>query len=349
MYAGDKPRQLIFYVAHLDDSQRMFFITLLLEEVLSWIRKQPGTTSLRALLYFDEVFGYLPPHPGNPPSKRPLMTLLKQARAFGLGVLLATQNPVDLDYKALSNAGTWFVGKLQTERDKARLVEGLEGVDSERGQLTDKAHLERVISALGNRVFLLHNVHRGKPVLFQSRHALCYLRGPITPDRINDLMGPLKEQTQPEASGGCQPPVGVQEQEADAPRSPQTAAMPAEPITHVAPVLTGVPQFYLPLSSPIRPKDAELVYQPRVLGFATVLFADKKRNIEHRKNFNFLAGPPGSGQPVNWLAAESFHEASPSFPTPLPAGTTCPIRSIAPRRSRPWRKPMPSISTAMLA
>jgi hypothetical protein len=125
---GDRPRQLIFSTAHLDDTQRMFFTALLLVEILNWTRKQPGTTSLRALVYFDEVFGYLPPHPANPPTKVPLMTLLKQARAFGVGVLLATQNPVDLDYKALSNAGTWFVGKLQTERDKARLVEGLEGV-----------------------------------------------------------------------------------------------------------------------------------------------------------------------------------------------------------------------------
>jgi hypothetical protein len=193
MYRGDKPRHLIFYVAHLDDAQRMFFITLLLEEVLSWTRKQPGTTSLRAILYFDEVFGYLPPHPANPPTKVPLMTLLKQARAFGVGVLLATQNPVDLDYKALSNAGTWFVGKLQTERDKARLVEGLEGVAAESGTLNNRAYLETVISALGNRVFLLHDIHKGKPLLFQSRHVLSFLRGPMTRDQIALLMDPIKE------------------------------------------------------------------------------------------------------------------------------------------------------------
>ena len=136
LYRDGQPQQLIFYIAHLDDTQRMFFTTLLLEEVLSWTRRQPGTTNLRALLYFDEVFGYLPPHPANPPSKGPLLTLLKQARAFGVGVLLATQNPVDLDYKALSNAGTWFVGKLQTERDKARLLDGLESAAAEHGTLT---------------------------------------------------------------------------------------------------------------------------------------------------------------------------------------------------------------------
>src|SRR5205085_10752429 len=195
---GDRPRQLIFSIAHLDDTQRMFFVALLLVEILNWTRKQPGTTGLRAILYFDEVFGYLPPHPANPPSKLPLMTLLKQARAFGVGVLLATQNPVDLDYKALSNAGTWFVGKLQTERDKARLVEGLEGVAAERGTLSDRGHLETVISALGNRVFLLHDVHRPQPLLFQTRHALSFLRGPMTRDQIARLMDPLKER---EAAG----------------------------------------------------------------------------------------------------------------------------------------------------
>src|SRR5262249_26384567 len=168
LYRAGRPQQLIFYIAHLDDTQRMFFTTLLLEEVLSWTRKQSGTSNLRALLYFDEVFGYLPPHPANPPSKAPLLTLLKQGRAFGVGVLLATQNPVDLDYKALSNAGSWFIGKLQTDRDKARLLEGLEGVAAETGTLTDRSYLETVIASLGNRIFLLHDIHRPAPILFQS-------------------------------------------------------------------------------------------------------------------------------------------------------------------------------------
>src|SRR5205085_5293727 len=195
LYGPDgKPRQLIFYVAHLDDAQRVFFITLLLEEVLSWTRKQQGTTSLRAILYFDEVFGYLPPHPANPPSKAPLMTLLKQARAFGVGVLLATQNPVDLDYKALSNAGTWFVGKLQTERDKARLLDGLEGAAAERGARSNRADLEKTIGSLSNRVFLLHNIHRGgEATVFQTRFALSFLRGTMTRDEIGRLMAPLKD------------------------------------------------------------------------------------------------------------------------------------------------------------
>ena len=153
-----KPQVSVLYVAHLSDAEKQFFITLLLEQVVSWMRAQSGTTSLRALVYMDEVFGYLPPHPANPPTKKPLLTLLKQARAFGLGLILATQNPVDLDYKALSNAGTWFIGRMQADRDKQRLLDGLEGVEVGEGG-TSRAQFDRMISALKSRVFLLHNVH----------------------------------------------------------------------------------------------------------------------------------------------------------------------------------------------
>ena len=191
LYRNGRPQHLVFYLAHLDDNQRMFFTTLLLEEMLGWTRRQSGTTSLRALLYFDEVFGYIPPT-ANPPSKQPLLTLLKQGRAFGVGVLLATQNPVDLDYKALSNAGTWFVGKLQTERDKARLLDGLESVAAEFGTLTDRAYLEKVIASLGNRVFLLHDINRGKPILFQTRWALSFLRGPMTREEVSRIVAPIR-------------------------------------------------------------------------------------------------------------------------------------------------------------
>ena len=289
---GDKPRHLIFYVAHLEDSQRLFFLTLLLEEVLSWTRRQQGTSTLRAILYFDEVFGYLPPHPANPPTKAPLMALLKQARAFGVGVLLATQNPVDLDYKALSNAGTWFVGKLQTEHDKARLIDGLEGVAAERGTLTNRAHLETVISALGNRVFLLHDVHRGKPLLFQSRWALSFLRGPMTRDQVALLMKPIKDR---ETAQAAAPAEGAQ---------PVATATP--PRADVPPVLPpGLAQLYLPAVVPIpATAKAELVYQPRVLGFAEVVFTDKRRGFEHRRPYRLLAEPPAPGQVVSWATAE---------------------------------------------
>jgi hypothetical protein len=333
---GDRPRQLIFSIAHLDDTQRMFFVALLLVEILNWTRKQPGTSGLRALVYFDEVFGYLPPHPANPPTKVPLMTLLKQARAFGVGVLLATQNPVDLDYKALSNAGTWFVGKLQTERDKARLVEGLEGVAAERGTLSDRNYLEGVISALKNRVFLLHDVHQPKPVVFQSRWALSFLRGPMNREQIAELMKPLKERL----SGGAKKPVAV-------PLGVKPVAVPVAPAARVedqefrqrlqqGAVATAAPsaprnrpelpaevrQFFLPTRQPAAPGD-ELVYQPRVLGFAEVAFVDRRKGLEHRKAYRLLVEPPAPGESPKWMTAEAV-EAQP-LDAPQPATRWAPV------------------------
>jgi len=316
---GDRPRQLIFSIAHLDDTQRMFFVALLLVEILNWTRKQPGTSSLRALVYFDEVFGYLPPHPANPPTKVPLMTLLKQARAFGVGVLLATQNPVDLDYKALSNAGTWFVGKLQTERDKARLIEGLEGVAAERGTLSDRNYLEGVISALKNRVFLLHDVHQPKPVVFQSRWALSFLRGPMNREQISSLMKPLKDKL---ASGGAKKPVAVplaakpvavpvaqaaraqdQEFRQRLQQGIVPAAVPAAPKDRPE-LPADVRQFFLPLKRPAAP-GVEIVYRPRVLAFAEVAFVDRRKGLEHRKGYRFLAESAAPGESLKWLTAES--------------------------------------------
>ena len=162
----------------------MFVVTLVANEVVAWMRRQPGTTSLRALLYMDEVFGFFPPT-AMPPSKLPLLTLMKQARAFGIGVVLATQNPVDLDYKGLGNAGTWFIGRLQTERDKARVLEGLLGSDAAGG--LDRAGFEALMSNLAQRTFLMRNVHDDAPVLFRTRWALSYLRGPLTLAEIRRL------------------------------------------------------------------------------------------------------------------------------------------------------------------
>lgn len=177
-----QPRHSIFYLAHLSDGERMFFTTLLLSAVETWMRTQTGTSHLRALLYMDEIYGYLPPT-ANPPSKQPMMRMLKQARAFGLGLLLATQNPVDMDYKALSNTGTWFIGKLQTERDKNRLLDGLESLAGG----FSRAEMDKLISSLGKRVFVMNNVHDKNPVLFQTRWAMNFLAGPIMRTRIPEL------------------------------------------------------------------------------------------------------------------------------------------------------------------
>ena len=176
------PRHSIFYLAHLSDGERMFFTTLLLSAVETWMRTQKGSAALRALLYMDEIYGYLPPT-ANPPSKLPLLRMLKQARAFGLGILLATQNPVDLDYKALSNTGTWFIGKPQTERDKNRLLDGLESLAGG----FSRAEMDKLISSLGKRVFVMNNVHEKNPVLFQTRWAMNFLAGPMTRTQIRDL------------------------------------------------------------------------------------------------------------------------------------------------------------------
>ncbi len=177
-----KPRLSIVYTAHLQDAERLFVTALLLDKVKTWMRRQPGTSELRALVYMDEIFGYFPPHPANPPTKRPLLTLLKQARAQGVGVVLATQNPVDLDYKGLANMGTWLVGTLQTQQDRARLREGLLGTGMA------EAQLDKLLDGTKKRVFLLHDVHRKAPELLQVRWAMSYLRGPLTRDEIGRLM-----------------------------------------------------------------------------------------------------------------------------------------------------------------
>ena len=182
-----KPRVAIMSIAHLSDAERMFFVSLLLNQLVGWMRNQSGTTSLRAILYMDEIFGFFPPV-ATPPSKLPLLTLMKQARAFGLGVLLATQNPVDLDYKGLSNAGTWLLGRLQTERDKARVLEGLEGVAAAANASFDKRQIDAMLAGLGSRVFLMNNVHEDGPRLFETRWSMSYLRGPLTRDQIKKLM-----------------------------------------------------------------------------------------------------------------------------------------------------------------
>ncbi len=191
-----KPRLSVLSIAHLSENERMFFLTILLNEVLAWVRTQPGTSSLRAVLYMDEIFGYFPPT-ANPPSKVPMLTLLKQARAFGLGVVLATQNPVDLDYKGLSNAGTWFLGRLQTQRDKDRVLEGLEGASTAAGHAFNRRKMDEVLSGLGSRVFMMNNVHDDQPAVFQTRWTLSYLRGPLTREQIQTLMAPRKQATAP--------------------------------------------------------------------------------------------------------------------------------------------------------
>jgi hypothetical protein len=294
-----KPQISIFSIAHLDDNERMFFVTLLLNQVLSWMRAQQGTTSLRALLYMDEIFGYFPPV-RNPPAKGPLLTLLKQARAFGLGIVLATQNPVDLDYKGLSNAGTWFIGRLQTERDKARVLDGLEGAASAAGSSFSRDEMDALLSGLGKRVFLMNNVHENAPVLFQTRWTLSYLRGPLGRDQLKSLMAPLKT-TRPAAPA----PVS-------APSKPAAAAVTAT----ARPVLPpGVPQYFLP------PADApeSVEYQPRLIGAAQIQFLDLKRKVDVTHEPAFLTIIEDGPVPVNWDDAAEMEAAHDELATEPPA------------------------------
>ncbi len=285
-----KPRIAIFFIAHLSDAERMFFVTLLLSQTLGWIRGQSGTTSLRAILYMDEIFGYFPPV-ANPPSKAPLLTLLKQARAYGLGVVLATQNPVDLDYKGLANTGTWFIGRLQTERDKARVLEGLEGAAASSGKKFDKQQMEQLLAGLGSRVFLLNNVHEDAPEVFQSRWTLSYLRGPLTRAQIKMLMEPVKRETIDVKGTG----VSAQsELSADmAHVSPFTS--------HVSrPLLPpDVPQQFVPIRG-AQPSGSLLVYQPMLLGGAQVRFSDSKAGVNVRQDVTVLAPIAEGAVPVDW-------------------------------------------------
>jgi hypothetical protein len=192
-----RPSVSIFYIAHLRESERQFIITLLLENMLGWMRTLSGTTSLRALLYIDEMYGYFPPYPKNPPTKDPILRLLKQARAFGVGMVLATQNPADLDYKGLSNAGTWFIGRLQSEYDRQRVMAGLQGLATVENDMNMR-DVNRLIAEIEPRVFLMHNVHNeGGPILFHTRWAMSFLRGPLTRQQVSTLMADKRSKLAP--------------------------------------------------------------------------------------------------------------------------------------------------------
>ncbi len=304
-------RHSIFYIAHLTEAERHFFVTMLLNSLIGWMRGQPGTSSLRAIVYMDEIFGFFPPI-ASPPSKKPMLTLLKQARAFGIGMVLATQNPVDLDYKGLSNAGTWFIGRLQTDRDRQRVLDGLLGASAGGGTAEGRRELSNLISALGNRVFLLHDVHRDVPTVFQTRWAMSYLRGPLTRTQVADL---VRSRTEPDVRASSRSPVPV----------PVTDPGPGPGLGRPAPVhkpetlpgllagyaiqppslAPGIRQSFLvpSVSAAAARLEAEsdaaseagdsrtgLLYRPGVLARGSVSFFDQKRNVDERENFLLFLG-----------------------------------------------------------
>ncbi len=284
-----QPKHSIFYIAHLSDSERMFFVTLLLNSLITWMRRQSGTTSLRSLLYFDEIFGYFPPT-ANPPSKKPLLTMLKQARAFGVGSVLVTQNPVDIDYKGLSNAGTWFIGKLQTERDKERVLQGLQGAIAEAGNNAD-IDFGKIIGSLSSRVFLMHNVHADRPVVYHTRWAMSYLRGPLTRPQIKSLMREKKDSLN---------------QNRIVPSISQMVKKSNDIVVETAPsVDPKIEQKYFAVWKSasevgVNDGDQEIEYEPQVFATARVRYVDDKRNVDMEDAIALLTSPPDDFGRVSW-------------------------------------------------
>jgi hypothetical protein len=333
LYTPDgRPRMAILSIAHLSPEERMFFVTLLLNELLAWMRTQPGTSSLRALLYMDEIFGFFPPT-AVPPSKTVMLTLLKQARAYGVGIVLATQNPVDLDYKGLSNAGTWFIGRLQTERDKARVLEGLESASAAAGGAFDRGAAEALISGLGKRVFLMRNVHEETPVLFQTRWTLSYLRGPMTLPQIRAAAAALGAPPAATAQPAAAPPQVVTMPPAAAPAP--AAARPNVP--------AGVDEFFLQPASP----GPACVYRPAVAGIAKLHFVDSSTDIDTWETAVLVAPFAGDGSGPDWSQAERLAGGPASLSRQPDAVTAAGFDELPSQAGRPqsyavWRKELAS-------
>ena len=275
LWTDGRPQAAIIYLSHLSESERQFVVTLLLSKVVTWMRRQSGTSGLRALIYMDEVFGFAPPT-AEPPSKKPILTILKQARAYGVGMVLSTQNPVDLDYKAMSNAGTWMVGRLQTERDKARILEGLASAAG----TTDIGLFDDMISGLGKRQFVLQSAHRSEPTLFGTRWAQSYLAGPLTREQVRSLTPAVVEPT---------PEPGLTT------TAPETTP-PDDDTLAVAPeVANGVDVSFVTPSAPwigqVGGSATGTVLRP--VGVATVdlLYDDQYADVNHTEVFEAIIDP----------------------------------------------------------
>ncbi len=299
--ASGRPRHSIFYLAHLSESERMFFVTLLFAAIESWMRAQRGTSALRALVYFDEILGYLPPV-ANPPSRVVMLRMLKQARAFGVGLLLATQNPIDVDYKGLSNAGTWMIGRLQTDQDKQRLLDGLDAA----GGGLDRSEIDKLISRLGKRTFLLHNVHEKKPQIFQTRWAMNYLAGPLTRSQIPALMKLLPEKPAVESAPAGRP-AGA------AAPAPAPVSADGERLSTTRPAVpSGVEEYFIPNDLPFGealtasriPSDAQvqqggMIYRAGMFAQAEVAYNIPRYSLNVTRQMASLA-QEARGRRVAW-------------------------------------------------
>ncbi|HET7810709.1 MAG TPA: hypothetical protein VFL16_09040 [Steroidobacteraceae bacterium] len=280
--AEGKPRISIISIAHLNDAERMFVVTLVLNELIGWMRGQSGTSSLRAIFYMDEIFGFFPPT-ANPASKPPMLTLLKQARAFGLGCVLATQNPVDLDYKGLANCGTWFIGRLQTERDKLRVIEGLKSAQA----AGDDGNVEALMSNLTQRVFLMRNVHEDAPVLMKTRWALSFLRGPLTGPEIARAMGARKAAAGNAAGAGTAVTASA---------TPPSTASSAPVGGARPPVGAGITEYFLTASK----GSGAVLYKPMIAAFAKLHFVDARLKLDDWQTSGWLAPLDDGGGNASW-------------------------------------------------
>jgi hypothetical protein len=297
-----KPRAAIVYLAHLSDEERQFVVALVLAKLVTWMRGQPGTSDLRALTYMDEVFGFIPPT-ASPPAKKPILTILKQGRAFGAGMVLATQNPVDLDYKAMSNAGTWLVGRLQTENDKARVLEALQSAAGG----TDLASLDKAIGGLEKRQFMLVSAKTSEPVLFTSRWAMSYLRGPLTKDQIAELM-----RNAPRA-------------ESPAPAAPSAASDVAADATQVAPpIASGVTVRYVVPSAAWASQIGATAAGSQLRAFlaarVSVRFDDTAAALDEQQEYEALYGPLDGGLDLSKEFAVDYDDRD--FGETAPPGAT---------------------------
>ncbi len=352
--ANGRGRCAIVSTAHLSDDERQFVTSLILSKLVTWMRRQSGTTDLRAMLYMDEVAGYLPPT-AMPPTKKPIMTLMKQARAFGVGVILSTQNPVDLDYKAMSNAGTWMIGRLQTDRDKARLLDGM----SSAAGAVDVAAIDATISGLAKREFVLRRAGKDTPEVFTTRWAMSYLRGPMTRDQIAQVTPrqqhrrrpqhtrPLRQEQQAQAPPSrprtrqlrppppaCrprhQPASGAAALAFAAPAAPATAPAPAAPVipsdqTVVAPeVADGIAVRYVDVASPwlgdVGGDSRGTVLEAAVIARVAIRYDETKADLVHDEEYEAVLFPLADPTDVATLVQVDYDDRD--LRTDAPDGVT---------------------------
>ena len=310
-----QPRISIVSIAHLGDRERMFVVTLLLRQLISWMRSQPGTGSLRAILYIDELFGFMPPV-ANPPSKNLLLTLLKQARAYGVGLVLSTQNPVDLDYKGLSNAGTWFIGRLQTEQDQSRVMSGLRQASASEDQ---GINLRETLAGLGKRIFFLHNVHENQPVVFATRWVMSYLAGPMTRDQIQQITAG--------ADGRRLEAPPVAGQDSGVTPSSDAPLLPPE-----------IQQRFLTPGRQVLGRE-QISYHPGLLCSVQIHYSNATANLDHQREWCFYLPAEDLTDPVDWdLLDDSVEALENTREVPLQEARfcECPAELLTARNYRGW-------------